>query len=89
MPIVGIGPWLDCQVLGLMLLETERKDEFKRVGTFKAYSDVTKGIRRPVYPLGVKTGKHIVLKSEEKRGWFGRKKKADVNEWTERIFTII
>lgn len=58
LPVVGIGPWLECEVLGLMLLETGRKDEFRRVGRFKAYSDIARTFRRPTYPLqsdGVKT----------------------------------
>ena len=51
LPIVSLGPWLQCESLGLMLVETGKRDEYRRVGRFRAEGDGAKVFRRPTYPI--------------------------------------
>lgn len=93
MPVVTIGPWIECEVYGLMLEETGKKDEFRRVGKFRARSDIANVFRRPAYPMNrILTGDQGVqgVSNHEKGGWFGRRKKTDeTTAWKERVITII
>ena len=100
LPIVCIGPWVECEVFGL-LLEEAGKDQFKRIGRFRARSDIARTFRRPAYPIqkhDKEEGSFVSssesgdrgLKNRDKTGWFGVRKKVDEkNTWTERVFTII
>jgi hypothetical protein len=51
LPVVTIGPWLEGEVYGLILEQTGKKDEFRRVGRFRARSDIARVFRRPAYPI--------------------------------------
>jgi hypothetical protein len=51
LPIIFIGPWLECQIFGLMLEETGKENEFKRIGMFKSGYDFRSEFLRPAYPI--------------------------------------
>jgi hypothetical protein len=88
LPIALVGNRLSQHALGLILLGTGRKDEFKRVGRFFAQDDMSSTFRRPAYPLHTSA---LTIRQKEKRsGWWGKTKTMDDRyNWTERVFNII
>jgi hypothetical protein len=59
LPVVIIGPWIACEAYGLILEETGKEDEFRRIGRFSAGEGTARAFRRPAYPIkgnGILTG---------------------------------
>lgn len=60
LPVVSLGPWVAYEALGLLLEETGKKDEFRRVGRFRASDDLAKRFfRRPTYPIEPENGQVV------------------------------
>jgi hypothetical protein len=51
LPILPLGPWIQSMAMGLIMVETGNRDEYRRVGMFMAYDDSARAFRRPTYPI--------------------------------------